>query len=955
MAIAGSFCLIKLIYIERVEKMSENKTSKQTTKYSDTVLLPKTDFPMRAGLPKKEPLTLEFWNKMDLYKSMLEARKDAPRYTLHDGPPYANGHIHIGHAMNKILKDFVVKSTSMMGYYSAYTPGWDCHGLPIEHALLKELKTSKRNISDIPAFRKKAREFAQKFVDIQREEFKRLGVLGYWETPYLTMSPDYEATVISAFYELLKKGFIHRGKRSVYWCTCCETALADAEVEYKDKTSNSIYVAFKLDNPAKEVFGDITDKPISLVIWTTTPWTIPANKAAAVAAEEDYQVLKGDSEYYVVAKKLAQSFLESTGLDFKPVSEVSGQKLVGLTYQHPLMGVKNSVISTDFVAMDTGSGIVHIAPGHGEDDFKAGVEHGIEVFCPVDEQGKFTKQVPQYVGRHVFETNKDVMNDLKKIGKLLGSGDISHSYPHCWRCKQPIIFRATEQWFLGIDKNELRTKILSEVEKVNWIASSGKERMRSMIEQRPDWCLSRQRYWGTPVAVIYCKECDKLQVDDELFKVIVDRTKKENSDFWFSLSAEELLPKGYKCQCGSTSFRKETDILDVWLDSGVSWKAVLTKRENHNYPSEVYMEGSDQHRGWFQSSLIPSVALNGFAPYKNVLTHGFVLDDKGKAMHKSLGNVVAPEEVIKKYGAEILRLWVALSDYLEDIRLSDKLLEGPIDMYRKIRNTLRYLLANLFDYNPKTNMVSDDKLLEMDRYMRNLFNRVSQKVQNHYSQFKYRHAMRTIADFCILDLSSFYLDSLKDRLYTLGTDSLERRSAQTVLSEIASGLLKLMAPILSFTAEEAWQELKKLEMGKDFSQSIFLSDFEDVKNFKLDSELLAKWEEIRSLRDRVLKALEESRQKGEIGSSLQAKVIFHVSDEKLERFLSENMELWPSIAIVSKAELVKSSGEKLKIEVKPADGEKCPRCWQWHSDIGQDSEYSDVCLRCASVLKADKK
>ncbi|MFA5160722.1 MAG: isoleucine--tRNA ligase [Elusimicrobiales bacterium] len=916
---------------------------KETAGRSGTVLLPKTDFPMRAELPKREPLTIKLWNDIGLYRKMLEKRRGKTPYILHDGPPYANGHIHNGHALNKILKDITIKSRAMSGHYTPYVPGWDCHGLPIEHALLKELKQDKRHIEDIPAFRLKARQFAAKFIDLQREDFKRLGIPADWDNPYITMSPHFEGTVIKAFLDLARKGCIFKGKKPIYWCVSCETALADAEVEYKDKTSNSIFVKFELAEP-------FSGKKAALAIWTTTPWTLPANMAAAVDEEESYILLRDrkTGEHYIAAEKLADSFISECGLDCEKGEKIPGKALLGLKYRHPLFADKaNPVIHTDFVAMDTGSGIVHVAPGHGEDDFYSGLEQGIEIFCPVDNRGRFTKEGREFEGLSVWEANPAVIEKLRAAGKLLAAKDISHSYPHCWRCKKPVIFRATEQWFLGVDKNGLRDKLVAAIDKVNWVPPGSRERIRSMVQQRPDWCLSRQRAWGTPVPMMNCSSCHQLQYDETLFAAIEKRAFAEGSDFWFSDPAEKIVPPGYKCKCGGTTFVKETDILDVWLDSGVSWAAVLP--EGH-YPADLYMEGSDQHRGWFQTSLIPSVALNGHAPYKAVYTHGFIMDEKGHAMHKSAGNAVSPQEIIGKYGAETLRLWVALSDCTEDVRLSEKLLEGPIDAYRKIRNTSRYLLGNLWDYDPQKHKVSYDKLHEADRYMLHRLAELVAAARGHYDRLNYRAAIRDIADFCILDLSSFYFDTLKDRLYTLGKNSWERRSAQTALYEIATGLFRLMAPVLSFTAEEAWQELRKANPGLE--ESVFLSDFPQAGE-KCPQALAEKWEKIRQIRELALKALEEKRKAGIIGAPLEAKVIFRANDAAERAFISGTLELWPSVLIVSAAELAEGP-EQLSVEVVHADGAKCPRCWQWKKDIGAHPAHPDVCARCAGVLEAEK-
>ena len=803
--------------------------------------------------------------------------------------------------------------------------------------------------------------------------------MGDWANPYITMSNNYEGTVIKAFRELLEKGYIHRDKKTIYWCISCETALADAEVEYKDKTSPSIFVKFPLQDPPASLFGAAAEgRRIALVIWTTTPWTLPSNMAAAVSKDETYRLLNADGEYLVVADKLADSFLAETGLNATKGAQLPGEKLVGLKYDHCLARhlpesrrAARVIISTDFVDMSTGTGIVHIAPGHGEEDFHAGKKWGLEVFCPVNEDGRFTRDAGIFEGLKVFEANDKVLETLKLDGLLLGSKVITHSYPHCWRCKTPVIFRATEQWFLKVDLKDLRGTLLKEADKVEWIPKAGHERMVSMLKQRPDWCLSRQRYWGTPIMALYCEDCGKPQVDNALLKGFEERVFKDGSDFWFSEDVKDLLPAGYKCACGGTVFRKEKDIMDVWLDSGVSWYAVL--KDGHrsevtsspapdtcgyslpagSYPADMYLEGSDQHRGWFQTSLIPSVALNGQPPYKTVLTHGFVLDDHGRAMHKSMGNVVAPQEVITKYGAEVLRLWVALSDYSEDIRISDKLLSGPIDTYRKIRNTLRYLLGNLSDFKPGTRL-EEAQLLELDRYMLMRLAEVTARVRGHYDAFEFRQAIRAVTDFCILDLSAFYLDALKDRLYTYSADSVERRSAQTALYDILNALLKLISPVLSFTAEEGWQTLKA-EIAPDAEESVFLTDYPQFPASRMDPELGGKWKRMMELRETVTKAIEERRREGTVGSSLEAKVTFRTSGADMRKFISDTLPFWPQVLIVSSCALEFDPGAgELEVRVEHADGAKCPRCWQWKKDIGADAAHSGVCGRCADALSKIK-
>ena len=924
-------------------------------KYSSTVLLPKTDFPMRAGLTQKEPKILDFWKEMDLYNAILKKNEAGKHFVLHDGPPYANGQIHIGHALDKTIKDIILKSRALMGFYTPYVPGWDCHGLPIEQALMKELKIDKKHVTDVPAFRQKARAFAAKFIDLQRQGFKRLGVQGEWDNPYLTMNKRYEGITIGVFLDLIEKGYVYKGQKTITWCSHCETALADAETEYKDIESSSIYLRFQVVNPTKEVFGDLDfSKPVSFGVWTTTPWTIPSNMAAAVNKDEDYAVLQDDTtqEYYVVADKLAEEFLKNTGVHAHKVHAVRGENLVGQKYFHPLTQKQNPVIWTDFVTMDAGVGIVHIAPGHGEDDFRAGKQWGLETFCPVDEKGCYTKDAGVFEGMHVFEANPLMVKKLDELGALIKEQTITHSYPHCWRCHHPIIFRATEQWFMSIDKDGLREKLMNNLDQVRFFPATGRERMRSMIGLRPDWCLSRQRFWGTPVTILYCKKCGKPQQDHRLFEFIKQRAMNEGSDFWFTDPVEKLMPEGYHCPCGCHEFRKETDILDVWLDSGVSWAAVLKDR-GLDFPADVYSEGSDQHRGWFQSSYIPAYTLEGSAPFKTILTHGMVLDQQGRPMHKSLGNSVDPQDVINKYGADILRLWVAFSDYQGDVRISDEILGGPVDTYRKLRNTIRYALGNLSDFEPQKHAVPAEKLAEMDRYMLGRLDTLITEVRGAYEEFNFRRAMRAVADFCILDLSSFLLDASKDRLYTLGASSPARRSAQTALAEMVRSLLQLLAPVLCFTAEEAWQELLKIPAGQGLSKSIFLSDMPQHASLKADPALEKKWNQIRRIREEVQKALENTRQQGAIGSSLEAKVTLKTNDANMQQFLADNAALWPEIFIVSAVE-VAAGNAALEVAVAHAEGQKCARCWQWKTEVGQPGRaHSDLCDRCAAVLERE--
>ena len=948
--------------------------------YSSTVHLPKTQFPMKGDLPKREPLVLSFWETERVYERMLEAAKDRPAYVLHDGPPYANGHIHIGHALNKTLKDITVKSRALMGFRAPYVPGWDCHGLPIEHALLKEMKIDKRAVKDVSAFRKKAADFAQRFIDIQKGEFRRLGILGDWGKPYLTMEKGFESRVLSAFRRLLGKGYIYRGLKPVYWCVYCETALAEAEVEYREKQSPSVYVALSITKARqKELEGAF------ILVWTTTPWTLPANMAAAFHPELDYVLLAVDEKdghraRYVVAKARLEGVLQAIDLPGHTILGTwKGSDLAeGLRYKTPFGDREGVGVTADYVTAEDGTGIVHTAPGHGADDFETGRRYGLEILCPVDPSGRYTDAVGDLAGKHVLkDANAEVLSRLTNGGALKGAKDITHSYPHCWRCKNPIVFRATEQWFLSVDREGLRERLLKVIDDVTWVPKEGRSRISAMVSGRPDWCLSRQRVWGTPIPVLFCGGCHEPMVDDEVLKSIEDRVAKEGSDFWFAdwgkpvylgSSSGELEKKRiaewdqalpwdfmdtevhcHKCQ--SRIFRRETDILDVWMDSGASWLSVLEPRGE--YPCDLYLEGSDQHRGWFQSSLVLSTAVEGRAPYKAVLTHGFVLDDHGRAMHKSLGNVVSPQEVIDKVGADVLRLWTALSDYSDDVRLSAKLLEGPIEAYRKVRNTWRYLLGNVCDFDPAKHARPFASLGEMDRYLLHRLSVLIDAVRLAYTEFRYRDAIRLVVDFCNLDLSSFYLDACKDKLYTLSADAPERRSAQTVMHACLETLVVLSAPVLSFTAEEAWAELRRMngELGSSrrLPESVFLSLIPKPEPGWRDDALAVRWGVLQSVRGSVHKGIEGLRAAKTVGSSLQAKVVLRGAGP--ERTVLEPLrEQLAEIFIVSQVEFAPGNGT-FEVGVEAATGvKKCGRCWRWLKDVGADAGHPELCSRCVKQL-----
>jgi isoleucyl-tRNA synthetase len=927
--------------------------AKDEPDYSGTLNLPKTDFPMKGDLAAREPLILERWAKLDLYARMRARAKGRPPFVLHDGPPYANGHIHIGHALNKVLKDMVVKSRALMGHDVPYVPGWDCHGLPIETALLKELKMSKRGVKDVLAFRRSAAEFARKFIDIQREEFKRLGGVGDWSRPYMTMSPRYESRVLRAFRLLLKEGYIYRGLKPVYWCLTCETALAEAEIEYKDKKSPSIYVAMPITHPADMAGAEV-------VVWTTTPWTLPANMAVAFNPDLEYVFIEASHPAWakprllLMAQARRHAVLKDIGAqELKVVRALKGKDLApaapqgrthhSFTYQTPFGGRQGIGVLADYVTATDGTGVVHTAPGHGADDFHTGQRYELDILCPVDGSGRFTDKAGELAGKQIFsEGNPAVIQDLKARGWLLAEAGISHSYPHCWRCKNPVIFRATEQWFLNVSFERLRDKLLAAVDGVKWVPEVGQTRISSMVQGRPDWCLSRQRVWGTPIPVLFCCGCGAALKDDGVLEAIEKKVEAEGSDFWFAdwgASVDsKLWPFLKPCRCGGGTFRRETDILDVWVDSGASWLGV---EPNEGRPCDLYLEGSDQHRGWFQSSLVLSVALQGRAPYKTVLTHGFVLDEKGHAMHKSAGNVVAPQEVIGKLGADVLRLWAALSDSSDDVRISDKLLEGPCDGYRKFRNTVRYLLGNTADFAAEA-AVPFESLPELERFVLHLLGRVQKEVLEDYAHYRFRSAARRLLDFCAFDLSSFYLDILKDRLYTLPAADPSRRAAQTVMAQCLRRLLQLCSPILSFTAEEAWGY-----WALAGSESVFLCDLEPIDKRWEDAALASRWDAVLKVREKAQKALEEARAARKIGSSLQAKAVLSGREG-----LPAGAPLrWEEILLVSQAELRDAPGP-LVVEILPAEGSKCPRCWRWQTDLGENALHPALCGRCVGALKA---
>lgn len=937
--------------------------------YKATLNLPKTDFPMKANLPQREPELLVSWEKERLYEQIQEAGKGRPLYVLHDGPPYANGRIHIGHALNKILKDIIVKSKTMAGYQVPYVPGWDCHGLPIEHQVLKELGDKKKTL-DTPAIRKLCREYAEKFYTIQREEFQRLGILGDWQRPYLTMNPGYEATIIREFGKFVERGGVYKGLKPVLWCTADQTALAEAEVEYEDHTSPSIYVKFPLvTSPTvlSQTFPGISFpldiKLVSVVIWTTTPWTLPANQAVCLHGEIEYAFVQVGDEVLIIAEKLLESVTKACKLEGARVFGVKKGRegFEGIETQRPLTTGLSPILLGDFVTLDQGTGCVHIAPGHGMEDYILVLEHNakaspgerLEIVAPVDNGGRFTDVVKEFAGQHVLKANPKIVEFLQANGRLLGHGSLNHSYPHCWRCKNPVIFRATEQWFVSMETNDLRKEALAEIERVRWIPAYGRDRINGMIENRPDWCLSRQRVWGVPIPGFTCMGCRFVLADPTVIEHLAVLMEDKGADVWFEQSAADLLPKDTACpKCSGTDFEKERDILDVWFESGVSYAAVLKARKW--WPADLYLEGSDQHRGWFHSALLAGVVTDHRAPYKAVLTHGFVLDGQGKKMSKSAGNVVAPQDVIKQSGAEILRLWVSAQDYRDDLRISPEILTHMIEAYRKIRNTCRFLLSNLYDFNPDKDRVPYERLPELDRWALHRLNELISRVRTSYDEFEFHTIFHALNNFCSVDLSAVYLDILKDRLYTFRADSPLRRGSQTVLFEIVVAMTKLMAPVLSFTAEEIWRTLATQQGCRFGVSSVHLSTFPEVQPQWQDVELAQRWEQLLEVRVAAQAALEDQRREKVIGSSLEGDVRIHANPEKYE-FLKRYETDLSTILIVSRVELREVHNLPLKpdfsVVVSKSKSQKCERCWNYRDAVGKDTNHPTLCDRCVEAVQ----
>ena len=913
--------------------------------YKDTLNLPKTPFPMRGNLPVKEKDMLAHWREIGLYRKLVEAAAANPSFILHDGPPYANGNIHLGTALNKILKDIIVKSKFMMGYRADYVPGWDCHGLPIEHQVEKNLKQKRLELSKLET-RRECREYAKQFIDIQREEFKRLGGIGDWEHPYITMDFDYQATIIEEAAKFFLRGEVYRKKKPVYWCVSCMTALAEAEIEYDNKRSSSIYVKFPYTGGRSGVFAGYPDKPIYMLIWTTTPWTLPANLAIAVHLDFTYVAVETDNEIYITLVDLVEDIMGRAGIsEYRIIGKISPQTLGTLTFKHPFIDRQSVIVFADYVAADTGTGAVHIAPGHGEEDYETGLEYGLDIYSPVNEKGAFIDEVEFFKGMNVFDANPGVIEKLKELGLLLHTEEIEHSYPHCWRCKKPVIFRATEQWFVSMDSQGLRQKGLAEIDKTQWIPSWGRDRIYNMLSMRPDWCISRQRTWGIPITIFYCEKCREPFWSERSFDNVVSAVREAGADIWFDKDADHFLPEGTQCShCGNSTFSKEQDILDVWFDSGVSWAAVCKKRSELKYPADLYLEGSDQHRGWFHSSLLTSVGNEGQAPYKAVLTHGFVVDGSGRKMSKSLGNVIVPNEIIDKFGAEILRLWVTYEDYRDDIKISKDIVNRLVETYRRIRNTLRFLHANIDDdFQPGRDTVPYEKMSLLDKWLLSRLMRLIERVSDSYNKYTFHAIYHAIHNFCTVDLSALYLDIVKDRIYVEYRDAQKRRASQTVVYETLIALVKLIAPVLSTTADEMWSYLKNYVP----EESVFLAPFPASNKDLINGEIEELWERIWKIRELANKKIEEKRTAKEIGHSLDTKIIIDAPPEDLEALVHLGDEL-KDVFIVSQIEI--RPGQYLDVTVARAEGEKCERCWQYDTNILKDGKFPNVCKRCADTL-----
>lgn len=923
--------------------------------YSKTLNLPKTDFPMRANLPSREPGMVKQWEEEKIYYNMVEKNAGKPLYVFHDGPPYANANIHLGTALNKVLKDMIVRHKNLTGYQCPYTPGWDTHGLPIELKAIKELGVT--NVVSSVELRKVCHDFAMRFVENQKSQFKRLGTLADYANPYLTLRPEFEARQVEIFGEMAKKGYIYKGLKPVYWCAHCETALAEAEIEYNEDKCHSIYVKFQITADKKGILEKLGAKDLSktfVVIWTTTTWTLPANMATCLEPAFSYCVVAAQGEYYIMAQELVEATMAAAKIDsYEILGSCAGKDLEYIEYAHPFLDRTGILIVGDHVTLESGTGCVHTAPGHGVEDFDVCAQHypQIETVVPVDKYGKLTELAGPFAGLSTEDANKAIAQHLEKTGNLFALQKIIHQYPHCWRCKEPVIYRATEQWFCSID--DIKEKTVEEINKVEFIPGWGQGRMINMVRDRSDWCISRQRVWGVPIPVFYCKQCGKYHVDEASIQAVSALFREKGSDAWYTMEAEEILPSGTKCAaCGCTEFTKETDIMDVWFDSGTSYASVIHDQQPKvHWPADLYLEGTDQYRGWFQSSLLTSIAWKGIAPYKTVCTHGWVVDGEGRKMSKSLGNGIEPGEIAEKYGADILRLWVASADYHADIRISDKILKQLSEVYRKIRNTARYILGNLYDFNPEKDSIPLEQLPELDRWALERWNELLKTANNAYNRFEFHIVYHALHNFCTIDMSNFYLDVIKDRLYVEQADSTVRRAAQTAIYTILRGFTMLIAPILPFTAEEIWSFMPA-DQAYD-SGSVMYNEMPKPQEIAGEG-FMEKWGKLHEVRDNVLKALEEARNAKIIGKPQEAKVCLIASDD-LYDFLKGYEKDLPTLFIVSQVSLEKGEGnsseiEGLSVTVEKASGNPCPRCWNYGDTVGKDEKHPEVCARCGKIL-----
>lgn len=916
--------------------------------YNSTLNLPKTDFPMRAGLPQSEPVTLKKWDDNDIYGKLMEKNEGKPMFVLHDGPPYANGNIHLGTALNKVLKDFIVKYKNMAGFCSPFVPGWDTHGLPTElKARAKAGVSSSDAISDVE-LRQICRDFAMGYLDDQRNQFRRLGCIGDWADPYITLKKEFEATQIEIFSEMASKGYIYKGLKPVYWCPECKTALAEAEIEYAEDPCFSIYVKFPVcDDMGKISALGVDPEKTFFVIWTTTTWTLPGNVAVCVGPEFNYCVIKSGDEFYIMAEELYKSAFEAAGIeDYEVVANIAGSELEYIKTRHPFLDRESLVIVGDHVTLESGTGCVHTAPGHGVEDYDVCRNYPeIPIIVPVDADGRLTEEAGQFAGLLTDDANKPIAQHLDSLGLLFGLKKIIHQYPHCWRCKQPVLFRATNQWFCSVD--DFKADAVKAIDTVQWIPAWGKDRITSMVQDRKDWCISRQRRWGVPIPIFFCKDCGEPYIDKAAMDAVAALFREEGSDAWFARSAEEILPEGAKCaKCGCADFEKERDIMDVWFDSGVTHAAVLKARPNLTWPADLYLEGADQYRGWFQSSLLTSVAAFGQAPYKSVLTHGWVVDGEGKKMSKSLGNGIDPQEVVDQYGADVLRLWVASSDYHVDIRISKEILKQLSEAYRKIRNTARYILGNINDFNPDTDKVAISDLMPIDKWAINKLNELIAKVKAGYDTYEFHQVYHAIHNFCVVDMSNFYLDVLKDRLYTEKSDSVSRRAAQTTIYIILDAMTRMIAPILAYTSDEIWKYMPH-DSSAD-KECVLFNQMPEAIEVDIDAEFIASWDKIHDLRDTVKKQLEVAIKDKMIKSSLEACVTLTASGAEYDFIKSVEDELAAAF-IVSQVKIANADGE-LTATVERAQGEKCERCWAYSETVGQDADHPTICARCAAVI-----